>query len=239
MHEEEVPETPQSDESPTFDLVMSTRQKPSRWDQSSQQQPPGERRDPYAFVGTTPPKAGADEGRRRTPVSAGKPPITGYNVLARYERGDDTAAAGKGTAGATAGATALTAGASARESARESGQVSAGESGQEGTQAAKRAAGSTSGESPVGRDVDHVYVHYGAPHKFWHTHHTDDIPSLVQRGVLVDRTEVHMNFCGFPGWDRETRPRPRLPRSPPAAPAATAPATVYGEESILRLKSHN
>jgi hypothetical protein len=97
MHEEEVPETPQSDESPTFDLVMSTRQKPSRWDQSSQQQPPGERRDPYAFVGTTPPKAGADEGRRRTPVSAGKPPITGYNVLARYERGDDTAAAGKGT----------------------------------------------------------------------------------------------------------------------------------------------
>ena len=98
MHEDEVLETPQSDESPTFDLVMSTRKKRSRWDQAAQQQPPGGGRDPYAFVGTTPPKAGADEGRRRTPVSAEKPPITGYSVLARYERGgDDTATAGKGT----------------------------------------------------------------------------------------------------------------------------------------------
>eukprot|EP01047_Picozoa_sp_COSAG01_P067917 COSAG01_NODE_9696_length_2367_cov_6.925044_2_plen_80_part_00 len=67
MHEDEVLETLQSDESPTFDLVMSTRKKRSRWDQAAQQQPLGRGSDVYAFVGTTPPK---DGGRQRTPVSA-------------------------------------------------------------------------------------------------------------------------------------------------------------------------
>ena len=50
MHEDEVLETPQSDESPTFDLVMSTRKKRSRWDQAAQQQPPGGGGDVYALA---------------------------------------------------------------------------------------------------------------------------------------------------------------------------------------------